>query len=72
MPVPEPGRLAQPAGTQESSPEIATLRHYLVMGKNQIRSVALAIKAVVDLALERQTLARCDGLYHLNLIQKAY
>jgi len=71
MPVSEPGRFAQPEGWRESSPEIATLRHYLVMGKNQIRRVALAIKAVVDLAPEKQTLAGCDELYSLNLIQEA-
>ena len=72
MPVTEPGRFAQPEGWRERSPEIAALRHYLVMRKNQIRRVALAIKAVVDLAPEKQTLAGCDELYSSNLIQEVH
>jgi hypothetical protein len=72
MPATEPGRFAQPEGWSENSPEIAALRHYLFRGENQIRSIALVIKAVVDLAPEKQTLADCDKLHSLNLIQEAH
>jgi hypothetical protein len=72
MPVTGPGRSAQPEGWRESSPEIATLGQYLVMGKNQIRRVAHDIKAVVDLAPEKQTLAGCDQSYSSNLFQEAH